>query len=153
MSSQAYKDTRHHGGAPAVHAAANRTSGPLDSRRPRVLVAEDHDDTREALRLLLEMQGYEVVAARDGQEALALAVENRPDVVITDYDMPRMDGASLARELRSQASHFDQLPILLLTALNQTMVEHAMIAGANAYIPKPVDFVTLNATLANYVQR
>ena len=146
MSTEVYRDTRHRGGVSAGH-------GATSSRRLRVLVAEDHDDTREALRLLLEMQGYEVVAARDGKEALALAFETPPDVVITDYDMPRMDGASLARELRSQPSRFDQLPILVLTALNQTMVEHAMVAGADAYIPKPVDFMTLQATLSNYVRR
>jgi CheY-like chemotaxis protein len=152
VSSQAYKETQQRG----VGASSTRTkriADKIDHRQLRVLVAEDHDDTREALRLLLEMQGYEVVAARDGQEALALAVETKPDVVITDYDMPRMDGAHLARELRSQASRFDQMPILVLTALNQAMAEHAMVAGADAYIPKPVDFMTLQATLSNYVRR
>ena len=72
--------------------------------RPRVLLAEDHDDTRDALRMLLEMNGYEVLAARDGEEALRLATEARPDVVITDYDMPRVDGAEVARQLPIDAA-------------------------------------------------
>jgi CheY-like chemotaxis protein len=121
--------------------------------RPRVLLAEDHDDTRDALKLLLEMQGYEVLAARNGEEALALALEASPDVVITDYDMPRLDGAGLARELRSMTQKFANLPILVLTALNQTLVEQAMDAGADAYIAKPVDFQTLESALRMFVSR
>ena len=121
--------------------------------RPRVLLAEDHDDTRDALKLLLEMQGYEVLAAKNGEEALALALEALPDVVITDFDMPRLDGAGLARELRSMSSRFGKLPILVLTALNQTLVERAMAAGADAYIAKPVDFQTLESALRMFVVR
>jgi CheY-like chemotaxis protein len=121
--------------------------------RPRVLIAEDHADTRDALKLLLELQGYDVLAARDGEEALALALEVKPDVIITDFDMPRLDGAGLARELRAMSTKFDDVPILVLTALNQTMVERAMEAGANAYIAKPVDFKTLELTLRVFVGR
>lgn len=123
------------------------------ARRPYVVIAEDHDDTREALKLLLELQGYEVRAARDGIEALDLISETRPDVVITDYDMPRLDGAGLARELRSRSDKLGHLPILVLTALGQGLVKAAMDAGADAYIAKPVDFHTLETTLAMFVVR
>jgi DNA-binding response OmpR family regulator len=122
-------------------------------RRPKVLLAEDHDDTRDALTMLLELQGYDVLPARDGTEALRLAMEASPDVVITDYDMPKLDGAGLARRLRSMASRFGNVPILLLTALSRKMVEHAMEAGADAYISKPVDFQTLEATLRVFTGR
>lgn len=122
-------------------------------RRPSVLIAEDHDDTREALKLLLELQGYEVRAATDGMEALALVSESLPDVVITDYDMPRLDGAGLARELRAMSDHIGHLPILVLTALGQGLVKAAMEAGADAYIAKPVDFHTLETTLETFIER
>src|SRR4029078_12827979 len=79
--------------------------------RPKVLIAEDHADTRDALRLLLEMQGYEVFVAQDGEEAIATALEVVPDVIITDFDMPRLDGAGLARRLRAIDGKFDDVPI------------------------------------------
>lgn len=119
--------------------------------RPRVLLAEDHDDTRDALAMLLQLKGYEVLTARDGEEALRLAAKARPDVVITDFDMPRVDGAELARQLRSMQPTFDEVPILVLTALGPTMVVRAMEAGADAYIAKPVDFQTLDAALQELV--
>ncbi len=152
MSSQASQQDPPMGDPPIGHKLTER--GRREGiGRPRVLVAEDHDDTRDALKLLLEMQGYEVLTARDGEEALALALETDPDVVITDYDMPRLDGAGLARELRSMSSRFGNLPILVLTALNQSMVEGAMSAGADAYIAKPVDMQTLESTLRMLVAR
>jgi two-component system, OmpR family, KDP operon response regulator KdpE len=152
VSSQAYNHTGRPIGSEVTH-VSKRVAESLGGRRPRVLVAEDHDDTREALRLLLELQGYEVVVARDGEEALDVAMESPPDVIITDYDMPRMDGAAFARELRSRSLRFASIPILVLTALNQSMVEKALVAGADAYISKPVDFVTLQATLSSFVRR
>jgi len=121
--------------------------------RPKVLLAEDHDDTRDALSMLLELQGYEVLAARDGEEALRVALQVAPDVVITDYDMPKLDGAGLARQLRALSHPVGSIPILVLTALNQSMITQAMEAGANAYVSKPVDFYTLEQTLNGLVQK
>jgi two-component system chemotaxis sensor kinase CheA len=121
--------------------------------RPKVLIAEDHADTRDALRLLLEIQGYEVFVARDGEEALATALQVLPDVIITDYDMPRLDGAGLAKRLRSMESKFEHVPILVLTALSQPLVEAALAAGADAYIGKPVDFQTLDSALRMFIAR
>jgi CheY-like chemotaxis protein len=121
--------------------------------RPKVLLAEDHDDTRDALSMLLELQGYEVLAAKDGEEALQVALQVAPDVVITDYDMPKLDGAGLARQLRSLSHPVGNIPILVLTALNQSMVAQAMEAGADAYVSKPVDFQTLERTLDGLVRK
>lgn len=121
--------------------------------RPKVLIAEDHTDTRDALKLLLEIQGYEVFVAQDGEEALATALEVVPDVIITDFDMPRLDGAGLARRLRAMESKFEHVPILVLTALSQPLVEAALEAGADAYIGKPVDFQTLDSALRMFIAR
>jgi len=152
MRQQAIEDGREPDG-PRVGSSTSSLCRHECIGRPRVLLAEDHDDTRDALRMLLEMNGYEVLAARDGEEALRLATEARPDVVITDYDMPLADGAEVARQLRSMRPATDTVPILLLTALHQGMVEPAMEAGANAYISKPVDFQTLSAALRTFVNR
>src|SRR5262245_19012087 len=113
----------------------------------RILLVEDHDDTREALSLLLELDGHEVVTARDGREALSVGLKLHPDVVITDFDMPNMDGAGLARELRRAESQIGHVPILVVTALNRSLIESAMEAGADAHITKPVDFDVLKQTL------
>ncbi len=120
--------------------------------RPRILVAEDHDDTRDALAMLLQLHGYEVVAARNGWDALRLANQVVPDVVVTDFDMPQLDGAGLARAIRSSA-RLGAVPILILTALSRGMVEEALTAGANAYIAKPLDFQRLVATIHYHVMR
>ena len=126
----------------------------LDSDRPiRVLVAEDHQDTRDALRLLLEMEGYEVFTAKDGQEALNLALDRRPDVVITDFDMPRLDGAGLSQALRSVSHRLGKVPIVVLTALSWSLVQRAMEAGADMHIAKPVDFHMLTQTLSKVAER
>lgn len=152
MSSQVRQGNGKFGGGSGPQNSFRRLAGEAASR-PRILVAEDHDDTRDALRLLLEMQGYEVLAARDGEEALAIALENPPDIVITDFDMPRLDGAGLARQLRSMQQHIGRLPIFVLTALNQSMIQDAMLAGADAYIAKPVDFQALESTLKKHVRK
>lgn len=119
----------------------------LSRHQVRVLLAEDHDDTRFALTLLLEMEGYEVYAARDGQEALTIALERQPDIVITDFDMPRMDGAGLSHALRTSSGWSKRVPIVVLTALGWSLVQQAMEAGADLHIAKPVDFDVLGAML------
>ena len=138
---------------PRAVSPVSRSRSTSPARRPYILIVEDHDDTREALKLLLELQGYDVRAARDGVEALTYVNETPPDVVITDYDMPRLDGAGLAREIRARADRLGHLPILVLTALGQGLVKAAMDAGADAYIAKPVDFHTLETTLRMFVSR
>jgi CheY-like chemotaxis protein len=135
------------------YVARNTRNSLEKTPRRHVLIVEDHTDTRDALKLLLELQGYEVRAAQDGLEALSMIEERLPDVVITDYDMPRLDGAGLARELRARATRIGHVPILVLTALGQGLVKEAMDAGADAYIAKPVDFHTLETTIEMVVPR
>jgi CheY-like chemotaxis protein len=67
--------------------------------------------------------------------------------------MPRLDGAGLARRLRAIDGKFDDVPILVLTALSQPLVEAALEAGADAYIGKPVDFQTLDSALRMFIAR
>jgi CheY-like chemotaxis protein len=124
------------------------SSRPGSESHLRILLIEDHEDTRDALALLLEMEGHEVFAAQDGPEALADGVRFGPDVVITDFDMPRMDGAEVARQVRRFENRIGHVPILVLSALNRPLVERAMEAGADAHIAKPVDFEKLNAMLS-----
>ena len=99
----------------------------------RILVAEDETLIRMDLVEMLQGAGYEVVAqATNGQEAIDLAVEHKPDLAILDVKMPILDGISAAEEIISIA------PVLMLTAFSQKdLVERARDAGAMAYVVKP----------------
>jgi two-component system, response regulator PdtaR len=101
----------------------------------RVLIAEDETIIRLDLRTLLERAGFEVVAeARDGEEAVALARSERPDVAIMDVKMPRLDGIEAARRILDEAP----LPIVMLTAYGQQeLVARAVEAGVFGYLVKP----------------
>lgn len=101
----------------------------------RVLVAEDEALIRLDLVEMLREEGYQVVAeARDGQEAVELTIEHRPDLVIMDVKMPRRDGIDAASEIAAARL----APVVILTAFSQReLVERARDAGAMAYLVKP----------------
>ena len=102
-----------------------------------ILIADDFDDTRELMRLLLETEGYAVREARDGREALAAAREEAPAVALIDLSMPSLDGWGLLRELRAD-ERTRSIPCVAVTAFaaNQDR-QRALDAGFDAYISKP----------------
>jgi two-component system, response regulator PdtaR len=101
----------------------------------RILVAEDETIIRLDLRDLLERAGFEVCAeARDGEEAIALARSERPDLAIMDVKMPRLDGIEAARRILEE----NPIPIVMLTAYGQEeLVSRAVEAGVFGYLVKP----------------
>jgi CheY-like chemotaxis protein len=113
----------------------------------KILVADDNSDGREMLRDFLQAWGFEVLEASDGQEALAMAEECSPDLMLMDLQMPRMDGFAVIQQLR-QDSRFRRLPIVAITAFAmQGDEQRALAAGFNAYVTKPVDFRSLRIQL------
>lgn len=107
----------------------------VNAPRPLVLIADDDPDILLLLRVRLERSGYEVIAAQDGAEALALAVDRSPDLAILDISMPELTGVEVTRTLRER--NFTQ-PVILLTALTQNAdVAAGAAAGADAYLTKP----------------
>ncbi len=105
--------------------------------RPRVVIAEDEALIRMDLAEMLDEEGYDVVGqAEDGEKAVALATELRPDLVILDVKMPRLDGIAAAEQIaRARIA-----PVVILTAFSQRdLVERARDAGAMAYLVKPFD--------------
>ncbi|WP_242394242.1 response regulator, partial [Anaeromyxobacter oryzisoli] len=109
---------------------------PRSARALEVVLAEDSLATREVLRVLLEAQGFRVRLAADGEEALARIAEAAPDVVVSDVNMPRRDGLSLARALRARRET-ERLPIVLLTSQDDAATRAAgAAAGADAYLVK-----------------
>jgi chemotaxis protein histidine kinase CheA/CheY-like chemotaxis protein len=114
--------------------AAAPPKGP--QRRLSLLLAEDSLATREVLRVLLEREGYEVRVAGDGEEALARLSESVPDVVVSDFNMPRRDGLSLVRAIRA-SEKTKRLPVVLLTSKDDAASRSAgAAAGADAYLIK-----------------
>ena len=112
-------------------------SAPVRKPRPVVLVAEDDEDILEMVVFDLEDEGYEVLTARDGVAAIALALERRPDLVLLDVAMPGLDGYEVTRRLRAEKS-MSGTPVVLLTARAQVRdVILGFEAGANDYVTKP----------------
>jgi len=117
----------------------------------RILVVDDDRAVRESLRRSLEFNGYSVELASDGQQALAAVANDRPDAMVLDVMMPRLDGLEVARRLRSGG---DDLPILVLTA-RDTVSDRVsgLDAGADDYLPKPFALEELLARLRALLRR
>jgi DNA-binding response OmpR family regulator len=112
-------------------------SVPARKPRPLVLVAEDDEDILELVVFDLEDEGYEVLTARDGEAAVALALERRPDLILLDVAMPGLDGYEVTRRLRAEEAT-RSTPVVLLTARAQVRdVILGFEAGANDYVTKP----------------
>jgi DNA-binding response OmpR family regulator len=104
---------------------------------PVVLIADDDPDILELVSLTLERDGYEVVQARNGEEAVRLAAERRPHLAVLDLTMPGIDGCEVTRRLRAAESDRN-LPILILSAFAEDrQTARALEAGADAYMKKP----------------
>lgn len=105
-----------------------------------ILLAEDHADSREMLAVMLEMDGYRVVRAQDGVEALDLARLDQPDLIITDVNMPRMNGIDLIRAIRSAENGLSTVPIVAITAYGSSFCLEARDAGADQALSKPLGY-------------
>ena len=102
-----------------------------------VLVADDERDILDLVAFRLERSGYEVVKATDGEEALRLAVEHRPDLAVLDVMMPKLSGYDVTREIRSR-EETRAIPVILLTARAQEAdITRGFEAGADDYMKKP----------------
>ena len=127
------------------------TPEPTAASRRRVVIAEDEALIRLDLAEMLGEEGYDVVGqAEDGEKAVELALEHRPDLVILDVKMPRLDGIAAAEQIAGQRI----APVVILTAFSQRdLVERARDAGAMAYLVKPFDQTDLVPAIEMAVSR
>jgi CheY-like chemotaxis protein len=102
----------------------------------RILIADDYEDNRELLRLILVTAEYEVLEARDGEECVQLAQNNLPDLIMIDLSMPKLDGWEVFRILGAD-SRTSEIPCVAVTAYAEIDRTRALQAGFKGYLPKP----------------
>ncbi len=120
---------------------------------PTVLVVEDFEDNRFMMRRLLEMSGYRVIEAVNGQEAIEAAQREHPDLILMDLSLPLLDGLSATRRIRAQPN-LRQVPIIAVSAHDTTDFHaEALAAGCNEYVTKPIDFDELEELLKRLLMR
>lgn len=108
----------------------------------KILVVDDSSDTREMMTKLLELEDFNVITAEDGRIGFDTAKAERPDMIITDINMPNLNGIEMIRLLRGEMD-FTSVPIMAITAYGQSVAREAIDAGANHATTKPIDFDSL----------
>jgi two-component system, cell cycle response regulator DivK len=115
-----------------------------------ILVVEDFEDSRYSLCRLLELSGHTTLEARDGSEAVRVASDEHPDLILMDVSLPDIDGITATERIRAAGGR--RVPIIVLSAHDaEQFHERATSAGCDAYVTKPVDFERLEALIRNYV--
>jgi CheY-like chemotaxis protein len=117
-----------------------------------VLIVEDTNEQRDLVSMYLEMSGYHVEVANDGLQGLAQARKLKPDLILLDLGMPKMDGYQMIVELRSDEKLKD-IPVVVISAWTAaTHRDRARAAGADAFITKPFELGHILSTVQKYVQ-
>ncbi|HEY7126304.1 MAG TPA: response regulator [Ktedonobacterales bacterium] len=140
---------------PLAHSGTQKEGHMSDqsSSNPVILIVDDSLSMRRTLEFQLTRAGYRVTTAKDGLEALEVLAKSRPNAILLDIEMPRMDGYELLARLRSQAE-FKQLPVAMLTSRAANIHrQHALDLGANAYLVKPYPHDQLLSTVADLVKQ
>ncbi|WP_068808811.1 hybrid sensor histidine kinase/response regulator [Thauera phenolivorans] len=136
--------------ADAAHASPSRAAAPVQV--PTVMVVDDSLTVRKITTRLLEREGYRVVTAKDGVDALEKLVDLTPDVLLSDIEMPRMDGFDLVRNVRADA-RTRALPVIMITSrLADKHRRHADEIGVDHYLGKPYQEEALLALVARYAR-
>lgn len=120
--------------------------------KSRVLVIEDNEQNLYLVSFILEKSGYAVLQARNGFEGVKMAVENEPDLILLDIQLPVMDGYSVARAIRNEPV-LKNTPMIAVTSYAMPGDrDQAMEAGCTGYIEKPIDPVTFMSQVEQFVK-
>ncbi|MCK4390105.1 MAG: response regulator [Desulfobacterales bacterium] len=118
----------------------------------KILIVDDNQDSRELVVKILKNRGYQTIEAVDGEEALKKAVAERPDLILMDRSLPRIDGYEVTRRLKSR-EEFKDIPIVALTAhAMRGDREKALEAGCEGYISKPINVRELPELITSYLR-
>jgi two-component system, cell cycle response regulator DivK len=117
----------------------------------RILVVEDQEDNRRILRDLLTSAGYEIIQAENGEEALAAAARERPDLILMDIQLPVLDAYEATRRIKADPA-LRAIPVIVVTSYALSGDENkARAAGCDAYVTKPFSPRALLAKIREYV--
>lgn len=123
------------------------------AKTPTVLLVEDTEDNRFMMRRLLEMTGYRVIEAMNGEEAVKLAREESPQLILMDLSLPVIDGLAATRLIR-KLPDFKSTPIIAVSAHDTSDFQsEAIAAGCNSYVTKPIDFNELEQLIGELLQQ
>ena len=118
----------------------------------KILIVDDNQDSRELTVKVLKNRGYRIIEARDGEEALEKALAEKPDLILMDISIPKINGYEVTRRLKSQAD-FKATPIIALTAhAMKGDKEKALEAGCDGYISKPINVHELPDQIKSYMK-
>ena len=122
------------------------------ARRARILVVDDEPNNRLLLQVMLANDGYEIVTASAGAEALALVEQQPPDLIVLDVMMPGMDGYQVASRIKANPAT-RHIPVIMLTALSdKNSMMHGLNAGAEEFLTKPVVRAELSVRVKNLLR-
>jgi CheY-like chemotaxis protein len=125
----------------------------MKNKKANILVVDDDEKTRRMMEAMLSPQGYGVILAKDGKEAIAVAISKKPSFILMDMMMPGMDGLSACFEIKANPST-KGIPLFMLTAVggegNKEMAKE--VWGADGYLTKPVDLKELLGTLDHFLK-
>ena len=117
----------------------------------KVLIVEDYADVRSIMKFWVSRQGYEVIEAADGYEAVEKAEQFHPDLILMDLAMPIMDGVAATQIIR-HSHNSDEMPIIALTAHGGDFYRKAIRAGCDEVVNKPLEFKALPSLLKQYLR-
>ncbi|MFI5234406.1 MAG: response regulator [Gemmatimonadales bacterium] len=120
-------------------------------RTRKILLADDSPSALTLHRLILDGNGYHVVTARDGEEAVRKAASEGPDLILMDFLMPRMSGVDAVKELRERNGTRDTPVIMVISRVEPLVIELCFEAGCNDYVSKPVDSAVLLSKVRSFI--
>lgn len=134
-------------------ARSRRSEMKKQDEQAKVLLVEDTEDNRFMMRRLLEMSGYQVVEATNGEEAVKVARNESPRLILMDLSLPVIDGLAATRLIR-KLPHCQKTPIIAVSAHDSSDFQvDALNAGCNSYITKPIDFNELEDLIAQLLTK
>ena len=120
---------------------------------PKILIVEDNQDNRELIVKALRINGYKLIEAVDGEEAIEKAKGERPDLILMDLFIPKIDGYEVTRRLKGN-DEFKNIPVIACTAhAMKGDMEDALAAGCDGYIPKPIDVRQLSKQINSFLHK
>ncbi|MFQ5944025.1 MAG: response regulator [Anaerolineales bacterium] len=118
----------------------------------RILVVDDSQLNRKLVSTVLEDAGFEVLEAQDGEQAIAVATEALPDLILMDVQLPKIDGYEATRRLRARPETKDMIIVALTSHAMVGEAQRAIEAGCDGYLSKPIDTRTIADTLRSYLE-